>query len=955
MRAHRRQQIEALFEQALDRPRGERSAWLEEACRGDDALREDVQRLLAAHEREAGILEQPVRSLAAGLPTESVAEPVEGRRVDVYRLVEEIGRGGMGVVYKAHDPRLDRFVALKFLPPHWSRDERAKARFITEAKAASALDHPNICTVYNLGESEEGRLFMAMSCYEGETLAEKLERGPLSVEACVDVAVQIGRGLERAHEAGIMHRDVKPANMMVTDRGEVKILDFGVAKLVDDTDQTRAAAAMGTVAYMSPEQARGEPTDARTDLWSLGVVMYEMLVGAQPFGGDTEKATLDAILYTKPDPIRSVRADVPDELALVVEKLLRKDPDARYQDASEMLAELERLRGTQAALNNGDLGLAGIALNGRARRWGVGAVIAAVSLLAVFGAALYQVLPRGNEASNPRWNIRPLTGSVAYELSSTWSPDGSRIAFSKIAGSADIYVMSRDGGPRVQLTDHPADELNPRWSPDGSKIAFVSNRGTGAHVYWVPASGGAERKLAETGLHYLERFLTVIGSLGDLPWSPDGRQLLFPRLTATGETAIWRVSLETGEEVQITNPPAGTNDLAASWSFDGQSIVFQRNQDGRGNLWLMDAEGGEPRQLLGDQFNNAQPTWSSDNRRIVFVSNRAGHDNLWDLDLSSGKMRLLTTGPERIYYPSSSRNGPLAYSDFKHQTDLYVLDVNTGLEKRLTFHMEDNFDAAFSPDGQRVVYQSTRTGDHEIWLLDLASNDEINLTANPAIDIKPDWSPDGDQIVFLSNRDGEFNLWVVNADGSNVHRLSDQPGALPSNYWSYSQKVRWAPDGEAIGFIAQTEEGRALWTVDETGKNARVVLVGAYSFDWWQDSRHVIYNDVSANELRVADLVTGEEAVLYQGPLTEVFVSPDGRSVAFCHAAGHFSADLYQLRLRPPASSDGLPQPLGEPQRLTHGNGDWHVHNGAWSPDAGRIIYTRDKDEGDLYAITNYR
>ncbi|MFQ5628500.1 MAG: hypothetical protein ACE5I1_07050, partial [bacterium] len=505
------------------------------------------------------------------------------------------------------------------------------------------------------------------------------------------------------------------------------------------------------------------------------------------------------------------------------------------------------------------------------------------------------------------------------------------------------------------LTDNPADELNPRWSPDGAKIAYISDRGSGTNVYAVPASGGPERKLAETGLPYLERTFDALFFLGDLPWSPDGKQLLFPRMQTTGETAIWRINLVTGEETQLTYPPTGSNDLAASWSFDGKAIVFQRNQAGLGSLWQMPVEGGEPNLLLGDQYSNAQPTWSADGRKIVYVSNRAGHENLWDIDISSGELRQLTSAPERIYYPSSSRNGPLAFADFSHQTDLYLMQADNGAEERVTFHKGDNFDAHFSPDGENVVYQSTRTGDHEIWLLNLQSKDEVNLSNNSAIDIKPAWSPDGQEVVFLSSRDGSFHLWLINAEGSEVRRLTEQPVLLPTDFWSYSLKVRWAPDGKTIGFIAQGEEGRALWTVDSDGQNAQARLLGAHSFDWWQDSRHVIYNRTSAQELRIVDLETGEEAVLHKGPLTEIFVTADGRSVAFCQAVSHFSQDIYRLRLALPESSDGLPRPVGEPEKLTHGDGTWHVHNGAWSPDGKRIIYTRDKDEGDLYVIENYK
>ena len=263
----------------------------------------------------------------------------DGHSLSNYRMLEKLGSGGMGVVYKARDERLGRPVALKFLPASLSADEEAKQRFMQEAKAASAVDHPNICSIYDIGETDDGQLFLVMPCYEGETLKQKIDRGPLAVEQAIDYAAQVAEGLARVHETGIVHRDIKPANVMVTEHGLVKLLDFGLAK-VANVNLTKTGTILGTMAYMSPEQALGNDTDARTDLWSLGVIMYEMLTGDPPFKGDFEQVVAYSITQEEPAPLRTLREEVPDALAMVVERLLRKDPSERYQKAKQVLAEL---------------------------------------------------------------------------------------------------------------------------------------------------------------------------------------------------------------------------------------------------------------------------------------------------------------------------------------------------------------------------------------------------------------------------------------------------------------------------------------------------------------------------------------------------------------------------------------------------------------------------------------
>ncbi len=273
-----------------------------------------------------------------------------GKTISHYKILEKLGAGGMGVVYKAQDTKLDRFAALKFLPPHLGQSEEEKKRFIQEAKAASALDHPNICTIYEIDETEDGQMFIAMACYEGESLKERIERGPMPLDEALDIAVQISQGISRAHEENIVHRDIKPANIIITNRGEVKIVDFGLAKLAGRTMLTKEGTTLGTVAYMSPEQAQGSNVDHRTDVWALAAVLYEMITGRQPFEGDYEQAVMYSIMNEEQEPVTSLRTGVPMDLERLVSKALSKDPGDRYQAVDEILVDLRAVaRGLESS------------------------------------------------------------------------------------------------------------------------------------------------------------------------------------------------------------------------------------------------------------------------------------------------------------------------------------------------------------------------------------------------------------------------------------------------------------------------------------------------------------------------------------------------------------------------------------------------------------------------------
>ena len=396
---------------------------------------------------------------------------MDGQTISHYQVLARLGGGGMGVVYQARDLRLDRLVALKVLPPDLTRDAEAKARFMQEAKAASGLDHPNICTIHEIDETPDGQLFLVMAYYAGETLKQAIARGPLPLDTALDLATQIAQGLQKAHAAGIVHRDIKPANVMVTPDGVAKVVDFGLAKLVDATGLTRPGTTLGTVAYMSPEQTRGEAVDARTDLWALGVVLYEMVAGRVPFGGDSAAAVATAIQQQTPTPLTALRSGVPIELDRVVARALARDRTERFQTAADLAAELRRLRRASDAEAT-TVGTSRPAPTGASRSRTAMLALAGVIAAGAVGAAL--LWPRGADAPRlPRFvNPVQVTNAVGIEDYPTWSPDGQTLAYSgtqsasPASGNWDIWVTQVGGGPPVNRTvDQASDDRYPAWSP----------------------------------------------------------------------------------------------------------------------------------------------------------------------------------------------------------------------------------------------------------------------------------------------------------------------------------------------------------------------------------------------------------------------------------------------------------------------------------------------------------
>ena len=874
-----------------------------------------------------------------------------GKTLGHYKIVASLGKGGMGEVYRARDTRLDRDVALKILPADSGADPERGKRFEREAKLIASLNHPNIVTIHAV-EEIDGVHFLAMEVIEGKTLADIVPDGGLPLARIFEIAIPLTDALSCAHGKGITHRDLKPLNVMLDTQGRVKVLDFGLAKLVASQDRseqetvahdqqvTAEGRILGTTAYMSPEQAEGKELDHRSDIFSLGILLYELATGERPFRGDTPISTVSAILKETPAPVTQLRP-LPRHLGRIIGRCLEKNPEKRFQTARDVCNELEGLQKEIASGEHEEFSAS--ASRPAATRRGPLPWVAVAITVVVLAAIGYMWFPRapGNEPPL-QLSSRPLTTSLGLESSGSWSPDGSFFAYSHSdSGPQNIAVAATTGGDPIQLIESESDDFYPRWSPDNRWVAFVSNRNAESAVYLVPPLGGPLRRLFDIGAPPLAD--EVSHALGAAPWSSDAATLLVSRMSPEGSMALFSVQLDSGATEQLTHPAAGEIDGMASWSFGGDRIVFSRSSAKGSSLMLMPATGGQPREVFFEEgVEILQPAWAPDDVSLVY-SNGWGHGELGLLDLETSRRRQLITGGDALD-PVVSRDGRIMYTRGKHQTDLYIQRLDGSEVRRLTSHTHSNFGPRFSPDGNAIAYMSDRTGDSEIWLLDLTTGKERRLTDRPGVDASPDWSRDGKEVAYVVQREGNTELWLADVAGSSARKLTDH--AVGS--------IRFSPDGTGIGFLANGSTGSALFVADRVTGETRELLAGVVDFDWYLDANHVIYTPAAreaSGELRVVELATGREAVLLREAHVELNVAPDGSAVSYCTSSSHSNMNLFVLRLTAPTAPDELPRPMGPPERITDGNGLWHVHNGGWSPDGRSLVFTRDTDEGDVFVL----
>jgi serine/threonine protein kinase/Tol biopolymer transport system component len=775
-----------------------------------------------------------------------------GQTISHYYILEKLGGGGMGVVYKAKDTKLGRFVALKFLPDALARDPQSLSRFQREAKSASALNHPNICTIYEIDEAE-ARTFIAMELLEGQTLRHVIAARRMKTETVLDLGVQIADALDAAHSKGIIHRDIKPGNLFVTGRHQAKILDFGLAKvsaekiaasaptIESEEHLTSPGSALGTVAYMSPEQVRARELDARSDLFSFGAVLYEMCTGHLPFRGESTGVIFKAILEDTPTPPTRLNPDLPVELERIINKCLEKDRDLRYQHAAEVRIDLQRLRRDTSSPK-----LPAVEPKTRAARphlrWRP--LLAVLAFLAVAPLVLWLRSPLPPPKVS---GFKPITNNRERKFPPLVT-DGTRLYFMipQTTGWTPAEV-SAAGGDVVPLSSHLTDTALTDISPNGSELLLIGVAGTATEgpLYILPLPPGSPRRVGDILAH-------------DATWSPDGSRILYAR-----GTELDVVKPDGSESRRLVSLPGPAE--TPRWSPDGKVIRFTLDDQKQGSqaLWEVAADGTHLRPLLpgwGNSPSELFGSWTSDGNYFVFVAQRDNAMTLWALEERSRFLRRrnpepmqLTTGPTLMWGAVSGRDGKTLYAIGGGPLGELLRYDAASRQFQPFLSGLSAIQLGFSRDGQWVAYTSYPDG--YLWRCKIDGSERLQLTFPPMEALAPKWSPDGKQIAFAAQVPGQpHHIFTVSAEGGAPIQITkgDRAEGFPN----------WLPEGNALifgNFVTPGSSPTAVYRLDlktsevTTLKASEGIRVPTLSPDGdfvagISDANHLLLLDVKAEK-----------------------------------------------------------------------------------------------------------
>lgn len=739
-----------------------------------------------------------------------------------YKILELLGRGGMGEVYRATDSKLGRDVALKILPREFSEDPERRARFEREARSLATLQHANVASVYDFEEAD-GVRFLVMELVEGEELGAHIARG-VTVDEAVSIATQIAQGLEAAHDKGIVHRDLKPANVQISSGGMVKLLDFGLARAwaSDDdandpansptitSNMTAAGMVMGTAAYMSPEQARGKTVDRQADVWAFGCVFYEILAGKSAFAGETITDTLAAIIHKDPD-WTALPETVPAQLLRLLKLCLQKAPADRLRDARDIRLLLNAPPEESPAVPTSEA--APVAPSTASRIWPALAALLAIALVVVLlvgrtGAPNDTVLEDAGTTTPPTPRVTGLTQLTDHsgeEYDPSLSPDGRMLLFrARDNGDDDIFLQRVGGEKPINLTaDHDGSDIQPAFSADGQRIAFSSSR-EGGGVFVMGATGETPLRITDFGF--------------DPAWSPDGRSLVITEervMVATSRTSnskLWVVDVDSRQK--RTLPVA--DGVGPNWSPNGHRIAFWSytlTVNGQRDIYTIPVDGGDAKAVTLDAATDWDPVWSADGRWLYFVSDRGGSPDLWRQRIdevtgeTSGSPQAVTLGMTQITQVSIARNGNVAITSLSRSTELLRVpfDISslavTGPTKSIYASNQALIQDAVSEDGEWVAYRTSAPNEH-IYIMRSDGTARRRIVGTEHRNRGPRFYPGTDWILFYSNRTEVYQVWAVRRDGSGLRRISDN-----EDYNVTSPRI--SSDGRILASY-DTKDGKVL-------------------------------------------------------------------------------------------------------------------------------------------------